>query len=60
MRKITLFLFSLLALLASVTTAQAQEMKSPYKVDFNSAIATDDHARRLGPRSGQCRKQHRL
>lgn len=44
MRKITLFLFSLLALLASVTTAQAQEMKSPYKVDFNSAIATDDHA----------------
>nr|WP_295351245.1 hypothetical protein [uncultured Prevotella sp.] len=44
MRKITLFLFSLLTLLASVTTAQAQEMKSPYKVDFNSAIATDDHA----------------
>ena len=44
MRKITLFLFSLFALLASVTTANAQETKSPYKVDFNSAIATDDHS----------------
>lgn len=44
MRKITLFLFSLFALLASVTIANAQETKSPYKVDFNSAIATDDHA----------------
>ena len=44
MRKITLFLFSLFTLLASVTTANAQETKSPYKVDFNSAIATDDHS----------------
>lgn len=44
MRKITLFLFSLLTLLTSVTVANAQETKSPYKVDFNSAIATDDHA----------------
>lgn len=44
MRKITLFLFSLLAWLTSVTIANAQETKSPYKVDFNSAIATDDHA----------------
>ena len=44
MRKITFFLFSLLTLLASVTVANAQETKSPYKVDFNSAIATDDHA----------------
>lgn len=44
MRKITLFLFSLFSLLASVTIANAQETKSPYKVDFNSAIATDDHA----------------
>ena len=44
MRKITFFWFSLLALLTSTMMANAQETKSPYKVDFNSAIATDDHA----------------